>query len=71
MFGRISEDDRRYWRQQARFRRARALERDYIWNLQTEIINATIQEPRNQPHIDGLLRDLAAATALAQQRTGG
>ena len=69
MFGSICEDDRRFWQQKARLRRVRALERDYIWNLQTKIINATIQEPRDQQHIDSLLLDLAAATARAQQRT--
>ena len=69
MFANMWTDNRRYWQQKARLRRARALERKYIWDLQTEIINATIQEPRDQQHIESLLLDLTAATARAQQRT--
>jgi hypothetical protein len=68
MFGSVWADDRRYWQEKARLRRALAFERKYIWDLQTEIINATIQEPRDQTHIDSLLRDLAGATAMARQR---
>lgn len=69
MFANMWTDNRRYWQQRARLRRARALERKYIWDLQTEIINATIQEPRDQQHIDSLLLDLTAATTRAQRRT--
>jgi hypothetical protein len=70
MFANMWTDNRRYWQQKARMRRVRALERQYIWDLQTAIINATIQEPRDQRRIDSLLLDLAAATARAQRRTG-
>jgi hypothetical protein len=70
VFADMWTDNRRYWQQRARLRRPRALERKYIWDLQTEIINATIQEPRDQQHIESLLLDLTAATAGAQQRTG-
>jgi hypothetical protein len=70
MFECIWAEDQRYWQQKARLQRARALERKYIWDLQTEIINATIQDPRDQDHIDSLLRDLAAAISLARNRAG-
>ena len=69
MFADMWTDNRRYWQQRVRLRRARALERKYIWELQTEIINATIQEPRDQQHIDSLLLDLTTATARAHRRT--
>jgi hypothetical protein len=69
MFENIRADDRHYWEEKTRLRRARVLERQYIWALQTEIINATMQEPRDQAHIDSLLRDLTAATAMARRRT--
>ena len=69
MFANIWADDRQYWREKTRLRRARALERQYIWDLQTEIINATIKEPRDQEHIDSLLVDLAGATAGVRKRT--
>lgn len=70
MFASIGADERRYWQHKARLRRARALERKYIWDLQTEIINATIQDPRDQERIDSLLRDLRAATASARKSDG-
>ena len=71
MFASICEDDRHDWQQQkARLGRARALGRKYIWDLQTEILKATIQEPQDQQQMDSLLLELAAAIARAQQRTG-
>jgi hypothetical protein len=69
MFENIRADDRQYWQEKTRLRRARALERQYVWTLQTEIINATIMEPRDQEHIDSLLVDLAGATARVRERT--
>ena len=35
-----------------------------------EILKATIQEPQDPQQMDSLLRELAAAIARAQQRTG-
>jgi hypothetical protein len=70
MFANIWADDKRYWQEKARSRRARAWERKYIWDLLTAIINATIEEPRDQEHIDSLLLDLTGATARARKRTG-
>jgi hypothetical protein len=70
MFATTCDDDRQYWQARARSRRARALEQKYVWELQTAIINATTQEPRDQQRIDALLEDLTAVTGRAQQRTG-
>jgi hypothetical protein len=70
MFANMWTNNQRYWQLRTRLRRARALERKYISDLQTEIINTTIQEPRDQQQMDSLLVDLAAAIARAQQRTG-